>query len=202
MKNHQKILYMTLLAIFSSVAIILGLTPLGFPKIGVVEITLLIIPVTIGAIILGPKGGLILGFLFGLLSYLQALLGLSIFGQTLLQINHFLLIILCFIPRILMGLFTGLIYQGLKSKSDKVVINSIITSLCGALINTILFMSCLCLFYYNTEYITSIRESLNASNIVLFIILFVGVNGLVEIIVNVIITTSIIKPITIKMNIN
>ena len=52
--------------------------------------------------------------------------------------------------------------------------------LIGALCNTVLFMSMLCLCFYHTEYIQGFAAALGSSNAFLFVIAFVGVNGLVE----------------------
>ena len=52
--------------------------------------------------------------------------------------------------------------------------------LIGALCNTVLFMTTLCLCFYNTEYIQGFVAALGSANAFLFVIAFVGVNGLVE----------------------
>ena len=46
--------------------------------------------------------------------------------------------------------------------------------------NTLFFMTCIVVFFYNTEYIQGIVSALGAANPLLFVLAFVGVNGLVE----------------------
>ena len=62
---------MILAGIFTAIILVLGLPPmctvLGFIKIGPLSITSLVIPVVIGAIILGPYYGMFLGFMFGMM---------------------------------------------------------------------------------------------------------------------------------------
>ena len=54
------------LALLTGVLLVLNFTPLGFLKFGpTLSASLLSIPITIGAIVLGPKAGAWLGFVFG-----------------------------------------------------------------------------------------------------------------------------------------
>ena len=46
---------------FIALVVLLGLTPLGLIPLGFINVTILHIPVIIGALALGLKGGLILG---------------------------------------------------------------------------------------------------------------------------------------------
>ncbi len=67
--------YMVELALMSAIIIVMALTPLGYIKTPVLSITLLTIPVAVGAMILGPKGGAFLGAVFGATSFAQAISG-------------------------------------------------------------------------------------------------------------------------------
>jgi hypothetical protein len=51
-KKNERILRLTQLSVLVALLIIFGFTNLGYIKIGVIEITLNIIPVAIGAIVL------------------------------------------------------------------------------------------------------------------------------------------------------
>ena len=62
---------MVQMAILIAIMIILAFTPLGYLKFGLIEITLMVIPVAVGAIVLGPLCGAILGGVFGLTSFIQ-----------------------------------------------------------------------------------------------------------------------------------
>ena len=58
--------------VMSAIAILLGATHWGFiPWFGGVSITIMHLPVIIGAVLEGPIVGLIIGFLFGLFSLIQ-----------------------------------------------------------------------------------------------------------------------------------
>ncbi len=180
-KNENSVLYLVQLGLLSALIILMAFTPLGYLKVGLVEITFITIPVVIGAIILGPTGGAILGGIFGITSFIQCF-GISAFGTLLFGINPIFTIITCFIPRILVGFLTGVIFNTLY-KIDKTKIASYgVASLCGALLNTILFMTCILVFFWkNGDFLSTMRESkLPTASAWKFLIAFVGVNGLVE----------------------
>ena len=91
-----------------------------------------------------------------------------------------LTIILTVVPRTLEGLLTGLIFKGLHSIKGVKKFSYYIASLCCPLLNTLLFMSSLVLFFYNTDYVQAFVTALGAKNPLIFVVLFVGVQGLIE----------------------
>lgn len=97
------------MAILIAVMLILAFTPLGYLKVGAIEITFMTIPVVVGAIILGPAAGAVLGGVFGLTSFIQCF-GMSAFGAALLNISPILTFLVCMVPRILMGYLAGVIF--------------------------------------------------------------------------------------------
>ena len=170
------------LAVLLAILLMLEITGLGMFKTFGLELTILQIPVILGAIILGPSAGAILGGAFGLLSFWECF-GKSQFGATLLGINPFLTFLVCVPTRILMGWLCGLIFRAMDRKlagPKGDFASYVVASLSGALLNTLFFMTTLCLCFYHTEYIQGFASALGAGNVLLFIVLFVGVQGLVE----------------------
>lgn len=170
------------LAVLLAILLMLEITGLGMFKTFGLELTILQIPVILGAIILGPSAGAILGGAFGLLSFWDCF-GKSQFGATLLGINPFLTFLVCVPTRILMGWLCGLIFRAMDRKlagTKGDFASYVVASLSGALLNTLFFMTTLCLCFYHTEYIQGFASALGAGNVLLFIVLFVGVQGLVE----------------------
>lgn len=176
--SHSNTTYLVQLALLISVILIMAFTPIGYIRTLGLEITLIVVPVAVGAVVLGPKGGAVLGGVFGITSFMQCF-GISPFGAVLLGISPVGTFITCVAPRILIGWLTGLIYMGLKRTPLKKV-SVVAANLCCPLLNTALFMGCLVLFFYNTEYIQQFVSALGAANPFTFVLLFVGVNGLVE----------------------
>ena len=60
--------YMATLAMLCGVLLVMGMTGIGFIPLPVIKATTMHIPVILGAILLGPKAGAVLGALFGLCS--------------------------------------------------------------------------------------------------------------------------------------
>lgn len=167
------------LALLTAIIVLMTFTPIGYIKTLGLSITLMVIPVTVGAIIIGPAGGAVLGGVFGITSFIQCF-GADPFGAALLSINPVYTFIMCMVPRILMGWLTGLIFLGIKKVDKTKAISFAAASLAGPLLNTILFMSTLVLFFYRTEFIQGFVTDLGAGNAVMFIILFVGLNAVAE----------------------
>lgn len=172
MNNTKKLV---LYALLTAIIVLMGFTPIGYLNIGLIQITFLTIPVIVGAITLGPTGGAICGAVFGATSFIQALMG-NPFGMALLGINPLLTVVLCFVPRILMGWLCGLIFRAMK----RLKIRYIVGSLSAPVLNTVLFTSGLLLLFGRSEYITTLRAGRNLLN---FAVWFVGINGALEAIV-------------------
>lgn len=182
MKNGFKPRELTLLGLLTAVLLVMSFTPLGYLNIGPLAITLNMIPVAIGAIALGPTGGAILGGVFGMTSFLQCLGigGTSAMGVILFEINPFLAFLQRFLPRLVTGLACGYIYLWTKKLFNQ-SIAGYIAGFCAAFLNTALFMLTLVLFFWNTDYLQAL---INGRNIFLFIVTFVGINAVFEMLVS------------------
>lgn len=182
------------LGVLVAIMAIFAITPIGYLKIGAVEISFMMIPVVIGAIAIGPAAGAILGGVFGITSFIQAL-GTSAFGMFLIQLDPLFTFVECMIPRILAGWLSGLIFIAV-GKIDKTKIISFITaSLSGAVLNTVFFMlGILIMFWNNTGFIDQMAEwGLPTESFGIFMAAFVGVNGVVEAIVCFVVGAALAK---------
>ncbi len=123
------------LALLTALLMVFSFTPIGTIPIGPLSITLNIIPVAIAAIALGPIGGLIIGSIFGLLSYLQCFsIGVpSTMGIVLVGIDPILAFIQRFVPRALDGFLVGVIYYLLDKKFENKKSVSASTALFGSI---------------------------------------------------------------------
>lgn len=178
---------MVVTALLAALIVLFGmyLTVLGYPRIGIVQITTLGLFVIIGAITEGPAVGAVLGAVFGLTSFLQCF-GMDFFGTTLFGISPWKTAVLCFVPRILMGLLAGLLFKLLRKVNVKNVPAAGITCFCGALMNTVFFMGTLFLLFWNTDYL----HTFGGTVIEVFVAL-AGINALVEVVFNTVLGTAI-----------
>ncbi len=188
-KSNEKVKRLVLLALFTAIMIIMSTTPLGYLNIGPLAITLNVIPLGIAAIALGPTGGLAMGAVFGITSFLQCIGvgGVSAMGAVLFQINPVLAFIQRFIPRALDGLIIGLLHKIMVSRFGE-KISCFITGFLAAFLNTALFMGSLVLIFGKTEYM---QDLIDGRNILVFICTFVGINAVFEMLASTVITGSI-----------
>lgn len=168
---------MVLLAMLSGILLVMSFTPLGYLNIGPLAISLNMIPVAIGAVALGPGGGAFLGAVFGITSCLQCvgIGGTSHMGVILFEISPVLTIIQRLVPRVLAGCLTGVVYGGLHKLHQRYA--AYVAGFCAALFNTVLFMAALVLLFGKTPYL---QDLIAGRNILVFILGFVGINALVE----------------------
>ena len=175
--------FLTQMALLVAVEMVMKTIGLGSVPVGPLYMSFLTVPIAVGAIVLGPLAGMILGGVFGFVSFMDAIKGASIMTSNLLAVSPLHTFVLCFVTRVLMGLCVGLVYQGMKRICKKGVVNDFVTSLCAPLLNTLFFMGYIVLAFYQTEYIQSLVSAKGAGNPVMFVVLLVGVQGVVEAIV-------------------
>lgn len=159
MTNSQKrnsIYNLVLIAMFIALMLVMNFTPIGYITItGAFSITLMTIPVALGAACTGKLGGTILGFVFGLTSFLQAFgIGFMIdpSATPLFTESPFGYIVTCFVPRILTGFVAGLVFSLFEKKGKITVWAFGISSAIVPILNTVLFMSSYIFFYSNTSF--------------------------------------------------
>ncbi len=172
---------LAILGLMTALLILFSFTPIGTIPIGPLSITLNVIPIAMAAIALGPVGGLAMGCVFGLLSFLQCI-GVGIpsgMGAILFSIDPFLAFIQRFIPRALDGFLVGLIFRALAKKPGPRPA-CFIAGFCSAFLNTAFFMSALVLLFGQTEYVQGLMKG---RSFLVFVCAFVGVNAVVEMVV-------------------
>ena len=177
--------YLVEMALLVAIILLMAFTPIGYIKTAELEITLIVVPVAVGAVTLGPAAGAILGGIFGLTSFIQCF-GMSQFGTILLGINPFLTFLVCVPTRILVGWLTGLLYRGLRKTKLPSAASVTIASLCCPVLNTAFFMGALVTLFAST-----MRESFGMVKVLPFIIAFVGINGVIEAVVCFVLGTAI-----------
>lgn len=115
---------LVLTALFSAIIIIMAFTPLGYIPLVVINATIIHIPVILGSLFCGPKKGAFLGFIFGLTSFIKntvtpASLSAFVFSPVLAASmvgtsGIFKSAIICFVPRILVGVVPYFVYLGVR----------------------------------------------------------------------------------------
>ena len=179
-------------------------TVLGSLPIGPIVATLAMLPVIITAILMGTVPGAIMGFFAGLFSFIVwtfmppnpiiAFAFTPFYSLGKVSGNMWSLVI-CFVPRILVGVVTGLLYTWLRPllrsshKSDWLAYT--VSGFLGSMANTILVLFGIYLFFGET-YATAIGSAYQ----LLFglIGLTLLTNGLPEAILGAVIAYGVCKP--------
>ena len=136
-------------AVLGAITILLGLTHWGFiPWFGGISLTIMAVPVIIGAILEGPIVGIGIGLIFGLFSMLQAAIAPTgpldpLFTNPLLAV----------LPRLFIGPAAWAVWSLLKKWP---VVGLIAAGIAGSLTNTILVLGALGLFFGRTPLVTQV----------------------------------------------
>lgn len=190
MKDRRNKTYrLTIRAILTAIILIQGMVPfLGFIPLGLISLTIVHITVIIAAITLGTKDGMFIGLMWGLTTLIRAWTMPTTPMDTLVFTNP----IISVLPRILVGLVTGIIFTILYKKSQKLSISTIISAAFGTLTNTFLVLGLMGLLYT-----APVAESFGTTSAGLWTVLGAAIltNGIPEIIAAVIITPIIVKAI-------
>ena len=199
-KNSFNVRTMTQAAILIALIVVMTVLNIGNIPVGPIVATIYQVPVIIGAIMMGPMMGAFLGGLWGLLCFLLAVTGntTDVVALATVQQSVWLYFVIAFVPRLLTGLFSGLIFKGL----DKLVFKKryefslVITGAVGSLCNTVLYLGSLYIF------IKSLLANLYGIELGAVGAMVMGVattNGLVEAGVSAILTLLICKVLFVVM---
>jgi len=169
---RKQIRKLTIHSMFIALIAIMGFVPLlGFLPIGAgVSITLIHLPVLLGAILLSTRSATLFGLTFGVVSLLVVLTNPTPLPTDLFFINPMISIF----PRIIFGLCAGFILTFAKSfKGPLQWITISIGAFLATMIHTVLVLSMLWIF----ESAAFIETFGNLFNLIWYIL---GLNGLLE----------------------
>ena len=186
---------MTQLAMLSAILFVMAQTPLGYFRTPILSVSFLTVPVAIGAILLGPVAGAVLGTIFGLTSFAGAFAGQGLTAM-MLNINP----VACFVctvgARFLCGLCCGLIFSGLDRVFHGKKLAYVLAAVSCPACNTLFFMGSLMLLYGHTAYIQNLCAQYHVANPAALAIALVGVQGLVELVCCGAMATAICIPVS------
>ena len=144
MKNN-KIKRMTGIALLMALIVVLQFVTSMIPPVGGFSISLVLIPIVIGAAVYGPGAGALLGATFGVIVFINCVTNADPGGAMVFQANPILCFLVVMGKGILAGLLSGLTYAALKNLNPHVAI------LCAAivcpLVNTGTFIVCMLTFF-------------------------------------------------------
>lgn len=144
--RKSNVVMMTELALLTAIIILMAYTPLGYLRVGAVSITFIVVPVAVGAVLLGVKAGAFLGLVFGLTSLAQCF-GMNAFGTMLFSVKPISTAVCCIVPRILVGVVPALVYMGLSKVCKKRPVTITVSCVLAPITNTILYLTFMTIFF-------------------------------------------------------
>lgn len=204
-KRNDKVKQQVILALFTAIVLLLAFTPIGLIDLPIIKATILHVPVIIGSVVLGPKKGAFLGFVFGLSSFIRNSIAPSLMSFAFtpfiplpgLQKGSLLSIVICFLPRILVGVTPYYTVKGIENLVEMIAkkrnqgIRSAATTIAavvGAFTNTVLVMGMIYIFFRDSY---AAVNNIPVETVFAVILGVVGTNGVPEAIAAAVITTPV-----------
>ena len=179
-KQQSNTRRMAQLALFIAIIFVMRITGLTRIPIGPLYMTLSMIPIAIGAMLIGPAGGAVLGLVYGCTSLYDAITGASVMTGAFFQVSPVHTVLLCVGTRVLVGFLTGWLFRAVHKIDRTKTVSYFIGGLLAPVLNTVLFMGYIVLFFYRTEFVQNMVVKLGASGPLMLVVLMVGVQGLLE----------------------
>ena len=170
------------LSVLTAIIIVLQALAISI-RFGIFNITLVLIPIVVGAALYGYKAGAWLGFVFSvvvLFTDAGAFLAISVPGT----------IVTVILKGTLAGLAAGIVYLALEKVNKYLA--CVVAAICAPIVNTGIFLIGCRLFFYET--IKGWAEGAGCASAGAFMIVgLVGTNFLVEMVINIILSPTILR---------
>ena len=189
--KHEKINRMVSIALLAAVVVVLQLLA-EMIKIGTFSITLTLIPIIVGAAFYGPSAGAILGAVFGAVVFVGCVTGSDAGGHMVFAANPFLCFLVVMAKGALAGFCAGLVYRLVMKGHDSVergIVAVLHAGITAPVVNTGVFCIGMLLFFRGT-----LQAWAAGSDLFNYIIFgLTGVNFLIELAINVVLSPVIVR---------
>ncbi|MBR2970994.1 MAG: ECF transporter S component [Clostridia bacterium] len=189
----------TYLSVLLALVIIFQLLA-SFMKIGTTSFCLVLVPIVLGGIILGARGGAFLGGAFGIIVIVSALIGLDPFTLYMLGDQPFLAVMLCLVKGIAAGVVPALLYKAIAKKSERIAV--FVAAAAAPIVNTGIFiLGALMMSGVIMDAFTAFDVDVSGmSPFYVVIVLCVGINFFVELMLNLVLAPAAYKVVKITSN--
>lgn len=172
-KSRSNAYRLSLLALFIAVVLVQTVVPfLGYIPIGPFSLSIIQVTVIITAVVLGTKEGAIVGAVWGVTNWIRAFAWPTSPLAVYVMVNPLISVL----PRILVGVVSGLVFWHLKRKAAKLWPMAL-AGVLGALTNTVLVLGGMWLLY-SLGWLP--LAQLNISSIMPYLLGIMATNGIPE----------------------
>ncbi len=189
----QKIRQMVLLAVLTAMVMVLQLAGnyVRLPIMGT-TVSLVLIPIALGAMLLGPAAGAWLGLVFGAVVYIQCgVMGMDAFTAFLFNAHPIVTLLICVVKSTLAGFLAGLVYRLLKNKNE--ILAVFLAAAVTPIVNTGVFIiGCFAILSTIESFIAVNQEFFgDVSGVYFLFIVCAGINFIFEFILNMVMAPAI-----------
>lgn len=189
----QKIRQMVLLAVLTAMVMVLQLAGnyVRLPIMGT-TVSLVLIPIALGAMLLGPAAGAWLGLVFGAVVYIQCgVMGMDAFTAFLFNAHPIVTLLICVVKSTLAGFLAGLVYKLLKNKNE--ILAVFLAAAVTPIVNTGVFIiGCFAILSTIESFIAVNQEFFgDVSGVYFLFIGCAGINFIFEFILNMVMAPAI-----------
>ena len=142
---NERIKRMVGLALLIALIVVMQAISGMIPPIGGFSISLVLIPIVLGAAMYGPAAGALLGAAFGVIVYINCVTGADPGGAMVFQADPILCFVVVLGKGILAGFASGMVYKLFKQKNPYLAI--ICAAIICPIVNTGTFVICMLLFF-------------------------------------------------------
>ncbi|MDE7306514.1 MAG: ECF transporter S component [Clostridia bacterium] len=175
------------LAVLVALVVVLQLWGSTIPVgAGGLNLSFVLVPLTLGAILLGPIAGLILGFVFGFVVLMTGVTGTNFFTAYVLNDSPFFTTVTVLLKGMAAGFVAGILFNVIKKKNKFVAV--FVAAASVPVINTGIFiLGALCMSGTLNTFVSSYMPNFAGRNIMYIIIVgLVTVNFFIEFAINLI----------------
>ena len=181
-------------ALLAAIIVVLQTVASGI-KIGPFTPTLSLIPIIIGAILIGPVSGAVLGLVFGIIVFINVLAGTEPLSTSMFAYNPFMTGFACIFKGVMAGLVPALLYRAIAKKNETVA--TICAAISAPVVNTGIFsLLFVTVFMPVAEEFTKIAGFESVSK--LLFIGIIGTNFLFELVLNMVLIPVVQRIIKIR----
>ncbi len=183
----------TWFAILLALVVVLQIWGSAIP-VGATRLCFTLVPIVLGAILLGPIEGMLLGVAFGVVVLINALVGGDVFTMYLLQESPVVTLLIIFVKGSLAGFVPGVCYKALKKRP---LLATFVAGAVAPIMNTGIFVLGTLII---SGAVGNVMDSLGITGqtVVYFIIIgCAGINFIIELGINLILSPALTRVIKI-----
>ena len=188
-KIQAKTLRMVQLALLAGLIILLQ-TIFIIPLPGTLTLSLVLVPIVVGAVLYGARAGALLGGVFGVLVAVMAVQGqLGLLTNMMVAYNPFLTVLICILKGVAAGWVPGLIAGCFKKRA---FVGVLLAAAAAPLVNTGIFVAGMLMVFRGVMMDFADTIGMGGTTAIYFaIVVLVGVNFIVEFAANLILSPAV-----------